>query len=340
MIRNKKGASVTELGLLAGLIAVILIATLSVTGDRVKQLFLLAGNQVNNVVQGTVPDTKPDPFLFTALTDQEKQTFVVSETVTLSGFDDQLTLKISGDATALVRVNGASGVKSALVKVGDQIELQLVTLNGYEETQQVQVSLGSYQTGWTVQTRINPNVYYNCSSGYVVFVKNEDNLTVSNQSAHVDACKHYGFRALGTAHSSGRADLGWGTSTSSTADYVTALSCYNCHWGDQGQPWYNDHGGSGDNCTYAEGYAPAESILAGFVANSGRTRLQCATFKQDLIAGTAFGDSDTSDSTDPLYHARWDGNMDEPNCNRVRESGSDFSGTPDYLLCASPTIQN
>lgn len=49
---SRKGASVTELGLLAGLIAVILILSISTIGDRVNKLFAVIGNQVNNVATG------------------------------------------------------------------------------------------------------------------------------------------------------------------------------------------------------------------------------------------------------------------------------------------------
>lgn len=48
------GASVTELGLLAGLIAVILIASISLVGGRVGALFGMTGNAVNNVVTGGI----------------------------------------------------------------------------------------------------------------------------------------------------------------------------------------------------------------------------------------------------------------------------------------------
>lgn len=49
---KQKGASVAELGLLAGLIAVILIGSVTFVGDRTGKLFATIGNQVNAVNHG------------------------------------------------------------------------------------------------------------------------------------------------------------------------------------------------------------------------------------------------------------------------------------------------
>lgn len=52
MFGKKKGASVAELGLLAGLIAIVVIGAVTQTGSTLTQLFNIAGNSVNAVVTG------------------------------------------------------------------------------------------------------------------------------------------------------------------------------------------------------------------------------------------------------------------------------------------------
>lgn len=60
---RRKAASVTELGLLAGLIAIILISAISATGTQVSNLFSITGNNINAVVTGSknFPSSTPSP---------------------------------------------------------------------------------------------------------------------------------------------------------------------------------------------------------------------------------------------------------------------------------------
>lgn len=60
-LKDKKAASVTELGLLAGLIAVLIIGTVSLSGNQLKQLFDIAGNNVNKVVMELPEGISPPP---------------------------------------------------------------------------------------------------------------------------------------------------------------------------------------------------------------------------------------------------------------------------------------
>lgn len=62
LFKRGKGASVAELGLLAGLIAVIIIGTISLSGQKLNELFGIVGNNVNQVVTGaSVNPLDPEP---------------------------------------------------------------------------------------------------------------------------------------------------------------------------------------------------------------------------------------------------------------------------------------
>ncbi len=77
--------------------------------------------------------------------------------------------------------------------------------------------------------------------------------------------------------------------------------------------------------------------MATYIFNSDDTTFACMTFDQDLDASTAFGNGATNDATHPWYT---DASGQDP-CNRTRiQLGDNYKGTPDYLLCASTTIQN
>lgn len=52
-LKKKEAASVTELGLLAGLISVLIIGTVSLSGNKLNELFDIAGNNINQVVTGS-----------------------------------------------------------------------------------------------------------------------------------------------------------------------------------------------------------------------------------------------------------------------------------------------
>lgn len=52
MNRNIKGATTTELGLLAGLIAIIVVGAISTTGNRLEALFQITENNLNAVITG------------------------------------------------------------------------------------------------------------------------------------------------------------------------------------------------------------------------------------------------------------------------------------------------
>lgn len=57
--KQRKAASVTELGLLAGLIAVLIIGAISTSGTQLSNLFSITGNNLNNVISGNIQTPRP-----------------------------------------------------------------------------------------------------------------------------------------------------------------------------------------------------------------------------------------------------------------------------------------
>lgn len=190
------------------------------------------------------------------------------------------------------------------------------------------------------------NVYYQCAnvemtyglnSGYVVFVQNVENRRTDTPAELLSACLHYGFKGLATSDSRTHQNNGWGINNSSQIHQ--AVYCHNCY-PSSGNEWYFNRS-SHNSCTHASGVATGtlNQNMATYVFNSKATTYACMTFDEDLDSSTAFGNGQPGDATHPWYT---DSGGQDP-CNRTRTSGAlgdNYNGTPDYLLCASATIQN
>lgn len=192
-------------------------------------------------------------------------------------------------------------------------------------------------------TPTGTNVYYQCqnavstsaNTGYVVFVQNVENLRTNDPAELLTACLHYGFKGLATSDSRTHYDNGWGINNSS--EIHQAVYCHNCY-PSSGNEWYYNRS-SHNSCTHSAGVAAGTRDLnmATYIYNSDDTTFACMTFDEDLDSSTAFGNGATNDATHPWYT---ESSGQDP-CNRTRvRFGDNYDGTPDYLLCASQTIQN
>lgn len=205
---------------------------------------------------------------------------------------------------------------------------------------------GFTQVGNTCQnlTPTGTNVYYQCqnavpastNTGYVVFVQNVNNLVANTPAQLLSACISYGFKGLATSDSRTHRDTGYGINNSSQIHQ--AVYCHNCY-PSSGHEWYYNRSSS-NTCTHASGSASgtAGKNMATYIFNSQATTYACMTFDQNLDASTAFGNGSTNDATHPWYT---EASGQDP-CNRTRvggHTGDNYNGTPDYLLCASQTIQ-
>lgn len=214
----------------------------------------------------------------------------------------------------------------------------------------VSCNSGFVRNGNTCQAGSGDDVYYKCTgtSGYVAFVDNIDNRPITSLADQLNACLHYGFLGLSSSNTSqwgrGSGPVVW----SSTNQLQRAVNCHNCFNSDGGNAWYYSKGASGDDCTWVagDGTGTRDQIVSAYIFNVDDSNLSCMTFKNDLGPGAVFGDNDSSESNDVFYHADYNNNRDEPNCERRRDALGSYSkhavlyqGTPDYILCGSPTIQ-
>lgn len=198
----------------------------------------------------------------------------------------------------------------------------------------------------TCQATSGADVYYQCTdpltTGYVVFVENINSLAVNGFADQLTACQHYGFKGLTSGSSSqyGQGPANFGA----TSNLVKAVNCHNCFNSDGGNPWYyNKQSSVNQECQHVSGSAPnaTNKIMSAYVFNVDDSNLDCMTFKQALGSATAFGDNKTSDANDPFYYANYAGAGNDPFCNRARVGKQQvrYTGTPDYILCASNNIQ-
>ena len=97
-------------------------------------------------------DTTPNSFSFTALTNQAVSTTVMSDIVTVSGFDGPLTITVAGTGSPQLQINGGAWATSAAVNGGNTVRLRLTTRTTGASTNGANVTLGSYSTSWTAGT--------------------------------------------------------------------------------------------------------------------------------------------------------------------------------------------
>lgn len=100
-------------------------------------------------------DVMPDGFTFTDLTNQELNTLVTSNSVTVSGFDGPLTVSVSGQGNPQLKVGSGSWATSGQIDAGQSLTLRLTTASSYETIYTAALTLGGYSTNWTVTTRTN-----------------------------------------------------------------------------------------------------------------------------------------------------------------------------------------
>lgn len=195
---------------------------------------------------------------------------------------------------------------------------------------------GFEQVGNVCQATVGGgDVYYRCNgaTNYIVFVENTNGISVNSAATHHAACLTYGFKSVGSTNNNHTVNnIGY-----NSADVLDASAC-NCCRVHSFNPWWWHYDTSGtpganrdaDDCTHVSGVATGATgkILSASVPDFVCANHGCQTFKQDLGPGTYFGDRLDTESHEPWYPSGQD-----PNC-----SGSSYSGTPDYLLCAAPSI--
>ncbi len=165
---NALGSGGVEYGMLVALIGLVCMAAVTLTGETVETSFDRSGGSVGTVAQamrGTgapvqagenESDTNPDPFNIPAMNPVRATAVEVeSAPFTVTGFDDTLTMSVSGGFNSFLRVNGADMGSSAEVHA-DSDSIVLVsdapTFPGSSVT--LTVALGSHgdTAEWTLPT--------------------------------------------------------------------------------------------------------------------------------------------------------------------------------------------
>lgn len=107
-------------------------------------------------------DTTPNAFSFANLTDQAVSTTVMSDVLTVAGFDGPLTVSISGQGSPQIQIAAGSWVSSGSINPGQTLRARLTTSSSWSTAQAATVTAGTYNTGWSVTTRsqdTTPNAF-------------------------------------------------------------------------------------------------------------------------------------------------------------------------------------
>ncbi|MBI1363918.1 MAG: hypothetical protein GC134_08020 [Proteobacteria bacterium] len=119
-------------------------------------------------------DVLPNAFSFNSLTGQDLDTLVVSNSVTVNGFDGPLTVSVSGQGGPQLKIGGGSWATSGQINPGDSLTLRVTTSPNYETSYSISLGLGAFSTSWNVTTKPDcvPGSFVATSCGTVYTVNN------------------------------------------------------------------------------------------------------------------------------------------------------------------------
>jgi hypothetical protein len=101
---------------------------------------------------GAVTDIVPDTFSFADTNNQAINTVVLSNTVTVSGFDVPLPMFVSGQGDPEFRAGTKPWVTNGFAYPGDSIQIRLRTSPNYTESRIATLYLSNTSVTWTVMT--------------------------------------------------------------------------------------------------------------------------------------------------------------------------------------------
>lgn|GEM_PF-1665236 len=133
---------------------VALRMTSSATFNTAKSTTLNLSSYSQTWTTTTKPqDTTPNTFSFNNLSNQELDTFVTSNSVTVSGFDGPLTASVSGQGNPQIRVGSGTWGSSVSVNPGQSLQLKTTTSIAYETDVVVTYSVGDLLDTWVIRTK-------------------------------------------------------------------------------------------------------------------------------------------------------------------------------------------
>jgi hypothetical protein len=111
-------------------------------------------------------DVTPNAFSFTDVTDQSLSTLIVSNSVTVTGFDGTLAATVSGGGSPEVSVNGGGWAASVGIQSGDTIRVRLTSSNSVSTMLTASVTIGGTSDNWNVTTRAGNTRIFSTSGTY------------------------------------------------------------------------------------------------------------------------------------------------------------------------------
>ncbi|SDP56815.1 hypothetical protein SAMN04488061_3347 [Filomicrobium insigne] len=101
-------------------------------------------------------DAEPDAITFVDVADAAPDTQITSNAVTLSGFNSEVFVTISGDGAPELSIDGGPWVTSGIVTNGQTVQLRLTSDSGFEAARTATVILGGANYSWSVTTGPEP----------------------------------------------------------------------------------------------------------------------------------------------------------------------------------------
>jgi hypothetical protein len=101
--------------------------------------------------QGVPADTTPDAFNFTDQSNLNLNTLIYSNTVTISGINQ--TVSVSATNGAQFSINGGSYVTSGSISNGQTLRIRLTSSGSYNTTTSTTVTVGGTSDVWSITTR-------------------------------------------------------------------------------------------------------------------------------------------------------------------------------------------
>ncbi|MCC7253067.1 hypothetical protein [Hyphomicrobium sp.] len=131
------------------------------------------------------PDTTPSAFVFLDLTDQDLNSLVESETITISGINTSAPVSVSGDGSPQISINGGGWVTSGTIANGQTLAVRLTSANAYITANTATVNVGGVTDNWSVTTK--PDCGGAMVGGYCWY------LGAANQSCTTVCDSHGGY---------------------------------------------------------------------------------------------------------------------------------------------------
>src|SRR6056300_1746358 len=101
--------------------------------------------------QGVPADTTPDAFNFTNQSNLNLNTLIYSNTVTISGINQ--TVSVSATNGAQFSINGGSYVTSGSISNGQTLRIRLTSSGSYNTTTSTTVTVGGTSDAWSITTK-------------------------------------------------------------------------------------------------------------------------------------------------------------------------------------------